>query len=117
MKRILNSISAPFRPVHRSLALAALLSAAILSPSHAGQTSTNQANVSNRWLFIVDTSHAQKKRAESVRGIAGSLLMAGVNGQMRAGDTVGLWTYNETLHAGEFRSSCIPPIRANMKSI
>ena len=57
----------------------------------------------NRWLLIVETSRAMQPRAEAVAQIAANLVLSGMNGQVRPGDTLGLWTYNASLHRGEFQ--------------
>ena len=56
----------------------------------------------NRWLMIVETSRAMQPRAEAVAQTAANLVLSGMNGQMRTGDTFGLWTFNAGLHRGEF---------------
>jgi hypothetical protein len=56
----------------------------------------------NRWLLIVETSRATQSRREATAQLAGNLILSGMNGQMRAGDTVGVWTFNSALHSGEF---------------
>jgi hypothetical protein len=77
-----------------------LLLLVALSPAVNAQNSTN--SVSNRWLLVVDTSKAMQRRAASVRQVAAGLVLSGMGGQIRPGDTLGLWTYNDTLHAGVF---------------
>ncbi len=57
---------------------------------------------SNRWLIVVETSRAMQRRAEAAQQIAASLAASGMNGQMRTGDTLGLWTFNDELHTGGF---------------
>jgi hypothetical protein len=64
------------------------------------QTDTNAAAPGNRWLLIVETSRAMQRRAEAAQQVAGSLIFSGMNGQMHAGDTLGIWTFNESLHTG-----------------
>jgi hypothetical protein len=80
----------------------AILTAALLAPAALAQTNSTQSLSSNRWLFVVDTSRVMQHRAEPIRQIAATLLANGMNGQMRRGDTVGLWTYDAELHAGKF---------------
>lgn len=63
---------------------------------------TPAASPANRWLFIVETSRATQTRQDAIAQIAGNVVLAGMTGQMRAGDTLGIWTYNNELHAGEF---------------
>jgi hypothetical protein len=57
---------------------------------------------SNRYLFIVETSRSMQKRTDGVKQAVTNLLGSGMRGQLQAGDTVGLWTYNNKLHAGMF---------------
>ena len=57
---------------------------------------------SDRYLLIVDTSAAMERNAENTPRIVGQLMASGMIGQARAGDTFGLWTYNEVLRTGDF---------------
>jgi hypothetical protein len=52
-------------------------------------------------LLLVETSEAMRPRARAALRVVESLLASGMHGQFRAGDTLGVWTYNEELHAGE----------------
>jgi hypothetical protein len=54
----------------------------------------------DRWLLIVDTSAAMERRAKAVEGVAGELLVSGMNGQMHDGDELAIWTFNQELYAG-----------------
>lgn len=53
-----------------------------------------------RWLLIVDTSSAMERRAKAVEGVVGELVASGMNGQIHPGDELGIWTFNQELHAG-----------------
>ncbi len=66
------------------------------------QTPPAAARPPNRWLLIMETSRAMQPRAETIAQIAGNLVLAGMSGQMRPGDTLGLWTFNSDLHTGTF---------------
>ncbi len=57
---------------------------------------------SNRYLLIVDTARSMKPRTEGLQATVRDLLESGMRGQMRRGDTLGVWTFNESLHAGLF---------------
>ena len=57
---------------------------------------------SNRYLLVVETSRSMQRRADGVVQTAQDLLMSGLGGQLRRGDTLGVWTYNENLYAGRF---------------
>ena len=54
----------------------------------------------NRYLLIVDTSFSMHNRAQAVQAIVENLLLSGFNGEMRHGDTLGVWTFNEKLYTG-----------------
>ena len=66
------------------------------------QTNAAKTTPSDRCLLIVDTSRAMKRRAPATLKIVQELITSGLNGQLRSGDTLGLWTFNETLQAGRF---------------
>jgi len=55
-----------------------------------------------RYLFIVETSSGMRRRAGAVQDTVQSLLRSDFNGQLRRGDTLGIWTFNEQLYAGQF---------------
>lgn len=70
-----------------------------------GQTNTStsaRAAGGNRYLLVIETSKAMGRRSENVVGAVGDLLASGMGGQLRRGDTLGVWTYNEALHTGRF---------------
>ena len=55
-----------------------------------------------RYLLIVDTSSSMRRYAENASSALERLLLSGMNGQLREGDTIGVWTYNEDLYTGNF---------------
>lgn len=74
------------------------------SVSAQNQPSTTQTNglSSDRVLVILDISAGMQKRSENLQRVVSQLFSSGFNGQVRRGDTIGMWTYNDTLHTGEF---------------
>ena len=84
--------------------LAGLLLAVVLAPCPLrAQTNTGKAAPpSNRCLLIVETSRSMQRRADSVLKTVQDLLASSLSGQLRQGDTLGLWTFNEDLYAGRF---------------
>jgi len=66
------------------------------------QTAPAKPVSSNRFLLIVQTSRSMQRRTDAVLRAAQDLLLSGMNGQFRRGDTLGVWTFNDELHAGEF---------------
>jgi hypothetical protein len=84
--------------------LAGLLLLSGLSPS-ALWAQTNAAKAapsSRRWLLVVETSKSMQRRADAVLGAVRGMLASDLNGQLEAGDTLGMWTFNEDLYAGRF---------------
>jgi hypothetical protein len=57
---------------------------------------------SNRYLLIMDTSRAMQARADAAVQAAQDLLVSAMGGQLRRGDTIGVWTYDQELKAGKF---------------
>ncbi len=54
----------------------------------------------DRYLLIVETSKSMQRREDPVLEIVQDMLMSGLDGQFRDGDTLGVWTFNEDLSAG-----------------
>jgi hypothetical protein len=80
---------------------AALCADAIFISAWAAEApGTNES--AGRYLFIVDTSFSMHRRAANTQKVVGDLLLSGLNGQLRPGDTIGVWTFNEELNAGSF---------------
>jgi len=80
---------------------AALCADAVFIPGGAAEAPRTNAST-GRYLFIVDTSFSMHRRAANTRKIVGDFLLSGLNGQLRPGDTIGVWTFNEKLNAGNF---------------
>ena len=57
----------------------------------------------NRVLFVVQTSWAMRQQLPAARACVRELLGSGLQGQLHAGDTIGLWTYDSELRAGNFQ--------------
>ncbi len=75
--------------------------------SLSAQTFTNSPAITNsipedRILVIVETSSATQKRAENIQKLVGEMFSSGLGGDMRSGDTVGMWTFNDELRTGQF---------------
>ncbi|MBI3852207.1 MAG: VWA domain-containing protein [Verrucomicrobia bacterium] len=70
--------------------------------AHAAPQPAPLALSSNRFLFVVETSAAMQSRAPGVLQMVVKLLASDLNGNLRRGDTLGVWTFNEELYAGRF---------------
>ena len=61
-----------------------------------------KAEEPGRYLVIVETSEAMRRRTDGTQKLLGDLVRSGFNGQLRAGDTIGVWTFNDKLSTGVF---------------
>ena len=64
-------------------------------PSASAQT---PPQTENRFLFIINTSSAMRRMTNGIQEAVLGLLKSGMQGQMRDGDTFGIWTYDVQLH-------------------
>jgi hypothetical protein len=87
-----------------SLALSVTLLASLLSSTLSAQTNagTSAPRSANRYLFIVETSHAMRLRAQGVFEALKRALDSNLNGQIHQGDLVGIWTFNESVYEDLF---------------
>ena len=60
----------------------------------------NPPQTRNRFLFIINTSSAMRRMTNGIQEAALGLLKSGMQGQLRDGDTLGVWTYDDELHTG-----------------
>ena len=72
-------------------------------------TTAAPRRVENRYLFILETSKEMRREAEASKNVVLQLIYSGVVGQMRVGDTFGIWTYDDKLHAGEIAMQTYVP--------
>jgi hypothetical protein len=80
--------------------LCVLIPAVLLAapPGPPENAPSKHSHMENRFLFIVETSADMKSRAdEATRAVTG-LLNSDLKGELRQGDTIGLWTYSASLH-------------------
>src|SRR5436190_11940011 len=55
-----------------------------------------------RFLFVVDISSTMRANEAANRQALFDLIFTGFEGQMRTGDSFGVWLFNEDLHAQQF---------------
>lgn len=85
------------------LTIVLLLLCCGIEASIAASLPTNSPpGVPDRCLFIVDVSSPMKSRSEAVQESVTSLLMSGLQGQLHQGDELAIWTFNNTIHTGDF---------------
>jgi hypothetical protein len=71
----------------------------LISKSHAQPA---VQGMDNRFLIIFETSADMKKRLPGVQIALDTLLAGSMGGQLHADDSIGVWTFGQDLHAGEF---------------
>jgi hypothetical protein len=78
----------------------ALFAGFLLIP--AGRSQPAPQITDSRYLFIFDTSADMKRRLPAVQAEVNELLANSLGGQLRAGDSLGVWTFDKDLRAGQF---------------
>ncbi len=95
----MKSPSSSFRIRH--LCAAALVTLLFAADGASGQTNTAKPAVpGNRYLLVVETSRAMDRRMPGVLQTVQDLLGSTLGKELRAGDSIGTWSYNETLNTG-----------------
>ncbi len=82
--------------------IASALTVLLLSLGLAQSQTNTTSPPENRFLLIIENSRTMEKRTAGLTSALDQLLHSGMQGQIRPGDTIGIWTYNDELHAGEF---------------
>ena len=77
--------------------LCALLAALALPVNAPAQPTGPQ-----RWLFIFDLSPAMQKRLPATETTLKDFFATAAGGQLEAGDSIGVWTFDQKLHTGQF---------------
>ncbi|MCS7336929.1 MAG: hypothetical protein NZ739_01640 [Verrucomicrobiae bacterium] len=68
---------------------------------------------SGRYLLIFDISAGMRSRAKMVEQTVSALITSGMQGELRPGDSIGVWTFNNRLHTGKFPLQEWAPDRAD----
>ena len=98
--------------VRRALVLTALIAGTFLASASRAQPAAPK--VDNRFLLIFDISSDMRQRMPAVQNALDTLLATSANGQLHSGDTVGVWTFDQTLHRGKFPAARLEPENAPM---
>jgi len=69
-----------------------------------------------RFLFVVDMSADMEKLQAATEATMFDLIGSGIYGQMKPGDTFGLWTFNKETTAGRFSMQTWEPRRARQQA-
>ena len=55
-----------------------------------------------RWLFVFDLSATMKKRLPATEEVLKNFFASGAEGRLQDGDNIGVWTYDQKMHGGQF---------------
>ena len=100
------------RIVHRPFIFAVLLAGIFLVPTARAQPAAPDVN--SRFLLIFDTSSDMQRRLPAVQKALNDILAASTNGQLHSGDSIGVWTFDQDLHVGQFPLQHWEPDNAGM---
>jgi len=85
---------------HHRRILAALLTGVFLIFKAPAQPAAQP--VENRFLLVFDTSSDMKKRLPAVQRALDIMLAGNMQGQLHAGDGIGVWTFDREVRTGQF---------------
>ncbi len=80
--------------------IAALLAGVFLISKAPAQPVTQP--VENRFLLVFDTSSDMKKCLPAVQRALDTMLASNMRGQLHAGDSIGVWTFDREVRSGQF---------------
>ena len=58
--------------------------------------------IESRWLLLFNTSSEMKLRVPAVQAEINNLLARGMSGRLQPHDSIGVWTFDETPHTGQY---------------
>ena len=61
-----------------------------------------QPTAPQRWLFVFDLSSTMKKRLPATEAVLKNFFASAAEGRLQDGDNIGVWTYDQKTHGGQF---------------
>lgn len=92
----MNTAALPNHPHCLGRLTALVLAVYFLTPVLRAQPT--EQTVQNRFLFVFDTSKNMKPRFAALEKSLNTMLATSLGGQLHAGDSIGVWTFAQTLH-------------------
>jgi hypothetical protein len=71
-----------------------------------------QPTTPERWLFVFDLSATMKKRLPATEETLKNFLASAAEGRLQTGDNIGVWTYDQKTHGGQFPLAIWDPKQA-----
>jgi hypothetical protein len=65
-----------------------------------------------RWLLVFDLSATMKKRLPATETALKNFFANGAEGRLQEGDNIGVWTYDQKMHGGQFPLAIWDPMQA-----
>ena len=98
------------------LALCLLLTWTLPARAQLDQPKTPVQLSSNRFLFVFDNSYAMRYQVKEIVTNFGKLIAGDACGQLRTGDTIGVWLFNEKLSSDLPLIEWAPDQKENIKT-
>ncbi len=77
-------------------------------------TAPAQPTGPQRWLLVFDLSAAMKPRLPATEEVLKNFFATSARGRLQAGDYIGVWTYDQKLHTGQFPLITWNPMQASV---
>lgn len=74
----------------------------VVNPGSTGSAETPAAPVVYRYLIVIDTSFSMARKEAATIKIVRDLIMSGFENRVLPGDTIGIWTFNESVVTDRF---------------
>jgi hypothetical protein len=74
----------------------------LLTNTTSAQPAASTNSTPGRYLIIFETSFDMRRIEENATRTIGRMLSNGLDGQLKPGDSIGVWTFNNQLRAGRF---------------
>jgi hypothetical protein len=96
----MKTLTLPHQRGRRPFLFTVLLAGIFLVPAARAQSAAPATG--DRFLLVFDTSSDMKRRVPAVQKAITDLLASNLNGQLKPGDSLGVWTYDQELLTGQF---------------
>ena len=89
-------------PRHKIFPAAAKWLCALLAALALPLNAPAQPTSPERWLLVFDLSPAMKKRLPATEAVVKNFFATSAEGRLQDGDSIGVWTFDEQFHTGQF---------------
>ena len=89
-------------PRHKLFPVVAKWLCALLAALALPLNAPAQPTSPERWLLVFDLSPAMKKRLPATEDVLKNFFATSAEGRLQEGDSIGVWTFDEQFHTGQF---------------